>query len=90
MMRASHCTRSRIQIMVGTSRASTITQVMTASSRVISIEHEVLSTALSRLPRARRSNSTAVSRMIQFSKENSVRLPPGETVEDIVHEGHRY
>ena len=38
MVRASHCTRSRTQIMVGTSSTSMTTQVMTASSRVISIE----------------------------------------------------
>ena len=38
MVRASHRTRSRTQIMVGTSSTSTTTQVMTASSRVISIE----------------------------------------------------
>jgi len=36
-VRASHCTRSRIQIMVGTSSTSVTTQVMAASSRVISI-----------------------------------------------------
>ena len=38
MVRASHCTRSRTQTMVGTSSTSMTTQVMTASSRVISIE----------------------------------------------------
>ena len=38
MVRASHCTRSRTQIIVGTSSTSMTTQVMTASSRVISIE----------------------------------------------------
>jgi hypothetical protein len=32
-----HCTRSLIQIMVGTSSTITTTQVMSASSRVISI-----------------------------------------------------
>ncbi len=37
MVRASHFTRSRIQIMVGTSSTMVTTQVMTASSRVISI-----------------------------------------------------
>ena len=41
MVRLIHCTRSRTQIMVGTSSTSITTQVMTASSRVIS-------TALSR------------------------------------------
>ena len=38
MVRASHCTRSRTQIIVGTSSTSMTTQVITASSRVISIE----------------------------------------------------
>ena len=37
-MRASHRTRSRTQIMVGTSSTSMTTLVMMASSRVISIE----------------------------------------------------
>jgi Arc/MetJ-type ribon-helix-helix transcriptional regulator len=64
-------------------------QEQLASGRFRSVD-EVLSTALSRLPRTRRSNSAAVPRMIQFSKENSVKLPPGETLKDIVHEGHRY
>ena len=38
MVRASHRTRSWTQIMVGTSSTSMTAQVMTASSRVISIE----------------------------------------------------
>ena len=38
IVRASHRTRSRTQIMVGTSSTSMTAQVMTASSRVISIE----------------------------------------------------
>ena len=49
---------------------------------------EVLTTALSTLPKCR-SDRTAVQRMIQFSKENSVKLPPGETVEELVRSGHR-
>ena len=59
-----------------------------ASGQFKSIE-EVLTTALSQLHRIHRSNRTAVERMIQFSRENSVRLPPGETVENLVREGHR-
>jgi Arc/MetJ-type ribon-helix-helix transcriptional regulator len=51
---------------------------------------EVLTTALSQLPRVHRSNRTAVERMIRLSKENSAKLPPGETVENLVGEGHRY
>jgi Arc/MetJ-type ribon-helix-helix transcriptional regulator len=51
---------------------------------------EVLTTALSRLPHKRRSNHTAVARMIEFSRQHSVKLPPGETVEDLVREGHHY
>lgn len=49
---------------------------------------EVLTIALSTLPKCR-SDRTAVQRMIQFSKENSVKLPPGETVEELVRSGHR-
>ena len=51
---------------------------------------DVLDTALARLPYKPRSNRSAVARMIEFSKKNSVKLPPGETVEGLVHEGHRY
>jgi len=51
---------------------------------------EVLTIALSRLPHKRRSNRNAVARMIQFSKENTVKLPLGETVEQLVRESHRY
>jgi Arc/MetJ-type ribon-helix-helix transcriptional regulator len=60
-----------------------------ASGQFKSVD-EVLTTALSQLPRFHRSNRTAVERMIRFSKENSVKLPPGETVEDLVREGRRY
>jgi len=38
----------------------------------------------------RRFNRNAVQRMIQFSKENTVKLPHGETVEQLIREGHRY
>ncbi len=51
---------------------------------------EVLTTALSRLPHKCRCNHTAVARMIEFSSHHSVKLPPGETVEGLVREGHRY
>jgi len=66
-----------------------IIQEQLASGQFKSVD-DVIITALSRLPHKRRSNSTAVQRMIQFSKENSVRLAPGETVESLVREGHRY
>ena len=64
-------------------------QEQLASGQFKSVD-EVLTTALSRLPHKRHSNRTAVERMIQFSKENSVKLPPGETVEDLVRSSHRY
>jgi Arc/MetJ-type ribon-helix-helix transcriptional regulator len=51
---------------------------------------EVLTMALSRLPHNRRLNRNAVARMIRFSKENTVKLPQGETVEQLVRESHRY
>src|ERR1700729_1944853 len=38
MTRLNHCTRSRIQIMVGTTRTTITTLVMTASSSVISMD----------------------------------------------------
>jgi Arc/MetJ-type ribon-helix-helix transcriptional regulator len=50
---------------------------------------EVLTTALSRLPHKGRSNQMAVARMIEFSRQHSTKLPPGETVEGLVREGHR-
>jgi len=52
--------------------------------------NEVLASALSRLPHKSRSNRTAIARMIEFSRQHSVKLPPGETVEGLVREGHRY
>jgi Arc/MetJ-type ribon-helix-helix transcriptional regulator len=51
---------------------------------------EVLTMALSSLPHNRRFNRNAVQRMIQFSKENTVKLPHGETVEQLIRESHRY
>ena len=51
---------------------------------------EVLTTALASLPCKRRSNSSAVARMIEFSRKHSVKLPPGETVEGLVQESHRF
>jgi len=48
---------------------------------------EVLTAALSRLPHPeRRSNRSAVDRMIKFSRTHSVKLPAGETVEGLVRE----
>ena len=51
---------------------------------------EVLTTALARLlPH----NRSAVERMIEFSRTHSVKLPAGETVENLVREvreGHRH
>jgi Arc/MetJ-type ribon-helix-helix transcriptional regulator len=38
---------------------------------------EVLTAALGRLPHGRRSNRTAVERMIEFSRTHSVKLPAG-------------
>jgi hypothetical protein len=37
-------------------------------------------------PRRERSNRTAVQRMLEFSKSNSVRLPPGETVVGLIRD----
>jgi Arc/MetJ-type ribon-helix-helix transcriptional regulator len=51
---------------------------------------EVLATALARLPYRPRSNRSAVARRSKFSKQNSIKLPLGETVEGLVREGHRY
>ena len=51
---------------------------------------EVVATALARLPYKQRSNQEAVARMIEFSSKNSVRLLPGESIERLIEEGHRY
>ncbi len=51
---------------------------------------EVLTAALSQLPRKHRSNATAVARMVAFSSQHSVKLPAGESVENLVREGPRY
>lgn len=64
-------------------------QEQIASGQFRSVD-EVLTTALARLPQNRRSNRNAVARMIEFSKHNSVKLQPGETVEDLVRQSHRY
>jgi Arc/MetJ-type ribon-helix-helix transcriptional regulator len=70
-----------------------IIQEQIASGRFGSVE-EVLKTALSKLHHGGRqprdSGSDAVRRMIDFAKNRSVKLPPGEKVKDLVHEGHRY
>ena len=47
---------------------------------------EVLTAALGRLPHERRSNRTAVERMIEFSRTHSVKLPAGQTVKALVRE----
>lgn len=51
---------------------------------------EVVATALARMPYKQRSNQEAVARMIEFSSKNSVRLLPGESIERLIEEGHRY
>jgi Arc/MetJ-type ribon-helix-helix transcriptional regulator len=66
-----------------------IIQLQLASGRFRSVE-DVLDTALASLPNKPRSNRNAVARMIAFSREQSVKLPPGETVEGLIEEGHRY
>ena len=60
-----------------------------AGGRFKSVD-EVLTTALSVLPHKQLSNHAAVARMIKFSSQHSVKLPPGETVEGLVREDHRY
>lgn len=48
---------------------------------------EVLNAALGRLPHhERRSNRTALERMLEFSRKHSVKLSAGETVEGLVRE----
>ena len=51
---------------------------------------EVVATALANLPQNHHPNLDAVARMIAFSRNHSVRLAPGETVDNLVAEGHRY
>jgi hypothetical protein len=36
------------------------------------------------------SESEAVRRMIKFAEKKAVKLPPGEKVKDLVHEGHHH
>jgi Arc/MetJ-type ribon-helix-helix transcriptional regulator len=66
-----------------------IIQQQLASGHFKSVD-EVLATALASLPYKPRSNSKAVARMIEFSRKHSVKLPPGETVEGLIQESHRY
>ena len=54
---------------------------------------EVLDTALSRLPAGhtgREDRNRAVQQMIELAEKRFIRLPPGERIRDLVHEGHRY
>ena len=54
---------------------------------------EVLDTALSRLPAGRpcrEDRHRAVQQMIELAEKRFIRLPPGERIRDLVHEGHRY
>jgi Arc/MetJ-type ribon-helix-helix transcriptional regulator len=51
---------------------------------------EVLAVALASLPFKTRSSSTAVARMIEFSGNHSVKLPPGESIDGLIDEGHRF
>ena len=61
-------------------------QEQLASGQFNSVD-EILTAALGRLPHyERRSNRTAVERMIEFSRKHSVKLPAGETVEALVRE----
>jgi Arc/MetJ-type ribon-helix-helix transcriptional regulator len=64
-----------------------------ASGQFKSVD-EVLSTALASLPgircRDRESGSDAVRRLIEFAEKRFIQLPPGETINDLVHQGHRY
>jgi len=70
-----------------------IIQKQLASGRFRSVE-EILDTALSKLPPEEQqqpgSRVDAVRRMIDFAETRSVKLPPGEKVSDLIHEGHRY
>lgn len=70
-----------------------IIQQQLASGHFRSVE-EVLSTALASLPEVhdidQGSRREAVRRMIEFAEKRFIRLPPGERIRDLVHEGHRY
>ena len=69
-----------------------IIQQQLATGRYRSVE-EVLDTALSKLSRstiAPEDRRQAVQRMIEFAEKRFIRLPPGEKIKDLVHEGHRY
>jgi Arc/MetJ-type ribon-helix-helix transcriptional regulator len=69
-----------------------IIQQQLASGRYRSVD-EVLDTALSKLSPstiASEDPRQAVQRMIEFAEKRFVRLPPGEKIKDLLHEGHRY
>jgi hypothetical protein len=63
-----------------------------ATGRFKSVD-EVLATALASLPSACNSDpespSEAVRRLIEFAEKRFIRLPPGEKIKDLIHEGHR-
>lgn len=68
-------------------------QEQLASGKFNSVD-EVLTTALASLPRERsfegEHRREAVQRMIEFAEKRFIKLPPGERIGDLVHEGHRY
>jgi Arc/MetJ-type ribon-helix-helix transcriptional regulator len=69
-----------------------IIQQQLASGQFKSVD-EVLATALSKLPEIVDNDldtGDAVRRVIEFAEKRFVKLPPGETIGDLVHEGHRY
>jgi Arc/MetJ-type ribon-helix-helix transcriptional regulator len=66
-----------------------IVQQQIASGQFHTVD-EVLASALASMPHKRRSNRSAVARMIEFSHRHTVQLAPGETVESLIRQGHRY
>jgi Arc/MetJ-type ribon-helix-helix transcriptional regulator len=67
-----------------------IVQEQLAAGHFKSVD-EVLAAALRRLPHHDHSSThAAVERMIEFAEKRFIRLPPGETIRDLVHEGHPY
>lgn len=60
-----------------------------ASGRFRSAE-EVVATALASLAAPPPADETAVARLLAFREAHRIKLGPGERVEDLKHEGHRY
>jgi len=71
------------------SRQEQIIREQLASGRFGSV-NEVITSALSALPRSAQSGLAVVERMMEFAQTKTIKLPAGEHVDDLVRQARRY